>query len=202
MKGVMDMRRKLRRYFGGSIAAAVVICLVTFFIMTIYMSSQTENSLDEIGEIYMSEMSKQLQQKYQAITNLRLSQMDSIRKRVPPAESVYGEEMLEELKMGAESRDFCFLSLYSEDGEAERIIGNPIEIKDYNALLESLAQNGQGIAMGKTEDGEKHLLLAVTAAYPLKDGGTSSVLIAGVSMEYLNDRETGIYAVVLRHISD
>ena len=187
MKGVMDMRRKLRRYFGGSIAAAVVICLVTFFIMTIYMSSQTENSLDEIGEIYMSEMSKQLQQKYQAITNLRLSQMDSIRKRVPPAESVYGEEMLEELKMGAESRDFCFLSLYSEDGEAERIIGNPIEIKDYNALLESLAQNGQGIAMGKTEDGEKHLLLAVTAAYPLKDGGTSSVLIAGVSMEYLNE---------------
>ena len=47
----------------------------------------------------MSEMSRQLKEKFTAIIDLRLSQVEGIVKRTPPGSVTYGQEMIEELAL-------------------------------------------------------------------------------------------------------
>ncbi len=85
--------------------------------------------------------------------------------------------------MSAEIRNFTFLALYSQENGMEVIYGEDLTIVDKNG---SLNEDGSIILQGQNDKDEKMLLLGKKAAYPMKDGGTSLVLIAGLSMEYLN----------------
>ena len=59
------------------------------------MTGKSEEAINEVGKIYMSEMSMQLQQKFDAITTSWISQVEGIIRRTPPEKHQYGEEMLE-----------------------------------------------------------------------------------------------------------
>ncbi len=181
------MSRKLRKYFICSIVTAVTVCLVVFVLLGVSMARQTRQSITEISDVYMSEMNQQLQQKFNSITSLRLYQVDGLVKRIPPSTAVYGEDMLSELDTSAEVRSFTYLGLYSESGEEERIRGEKLNISNYDNLLFQLNEGDMmGLGVARDEAGEKYLMLAVTAQYPLKDGSKSKAIIAGVPMEYLN----------------
>lgn len=181
------MDRKLRKYFVGSIIIAVTVCLVVFLLLATLMSGQTLRSISDISDVYMAEMNMQLQQKFNSITSLRLYQVDGIIRRVPPSTVMYGKDMLEQLDTSAEVRNFSYLGLYSESGEEKRIRGEELTISNYDKLLSQMGRNqGMGIAVATNGTGDKFLMLAVAADYPLKGGKRSTALIAGVSMDYLN----------------
>ena len=181
------MEKKTNRFLRCSFCVIVLICLIVFVLLTVLMSDKTDESVEEISEMYMSEMNVQIQQKFTSITNLRLEQVEGIVKVIKPDTAVYDEKLEEKLKENAEIRNFTYLGLYSESGEAERILGDSLSIVDYDKLISSLNGRGNAIAMGVDKEGEKYLMLAVKAVYPLKDGSKSTALIAGVSMKYLDD---------------
>ncbi len=87
----MKMNRKLRKYFISSIITAVTVCLIVFLMLVVLMSGQTQGTISDISNMYMSEMNLQLQQKFNSITNLRLDQVDGIVRRTPPSDLVYGK---------------------------------------------------------------------------------------------------------------
>ena len=181
------MNRKLRKYFVGSIITAVTVSLVVFVLLATLMSGQTLRSISDISDVYMLEMNQQLQQKFNSITSLRLYQVDGIIRQIPPATSVYGKDMLEELDTSADVRNFTYLGLFSDSGEEERIRGEELVVSNYDSLLSQLREDeGMGIAMATNAAGDKFLMLAVAADYPLKNGSKSTALVAGVPMDYLN----------------
>ena len=61
-----------------SFTCLIAICIAVFTWITITMAKRSEASISDIGMIYMSEMSKQMQQKFSAIIDLRLSQVRGI----------------------------------------------------------------------------------------------------------------------------
>ncbi len=178
--------KKIKRFFVASIISVLVVCLAVFAGIIWYMQNQTEISVVDISEIYMSEVSRQIQQKFDSITSLRLDQVNGIIQRTSPDDAVYSDDLLEELEFSASVRDFSYLGLYSDEGEKERIIGDDLEIADYDKLVRLLNKKHSAIAMATDSSDEKYLILAQSAAYPLEDGTVSTALIAGVSMEYLN----------------
>ena len=95
--------------------------------------------------------------------------------------------MFEQLQVGAEVRDLESLGLYKEDGEAEHIYGGKLQVYDFSDLLKVMEKEEAGLAWGQNEEGDKFLMMAVRAKYPLKDGSTSDFLVGAVSMEYLNN---------------
>ncbi len=121
---------------------------------------------------------------------------------MPPETAAYGSEMTEDLTLCGEVREFSFLGLYSEDGTLETIYGEPVEVSQ-EAVLRSLNKDGNIVAMGMNENGERMLILGKRAEYPMKDGGTSTALIAGVPMEYLKEalfldsEETLVYSHII-----
>ena len=96
------MFKQTKKFLLASVISMALLCVVIFLWTGITMSKNSEDAISEIGGIYMSEMSRQLQQKFDVIINLRLSQMDGIIQSVQPEEAVYGEDMLEELAYRAD----------------------------------------------------------------------------------------------------
>lgn len=182
-----SMKKKVRRFFVFGSVTVVLTCVIIFSCLTFVMSNQTEESITRIGNMYMSEMNRQLLQKFTAITDLRMEQVEGIVKREAIADTLNTNDVIEELKTGAEVRNFSYLALYKADGLAQQILGEELEIVDYPGLLENLSGNGKAVGFARNRDGEKFLMLACTVNYKLNDGSRSTALVAGVSMKYLED---------------
>ena len=180
------MDKKVINFFARSVSSVIIICIAVFVWLTIFMSSKTEESIREVSNTYMAEVNQQIQQKFRAVISLRLEQLEGIVKRTPPEGTNYGEELLEELQLSAEIRNFIYLSFLMEDGTTEVIYGDDIEIVDIDEALDSLKQDGNLVTQGQKEEEEKILVLGKEAVYPTADGKTSVALLVGVEMEYLN----------------
>lgn len=164
-----------------------VLCSIVFTWVLTSMSGKSEEAITDIGRIYMSEMSKQLQQKFTAIIDLRMDQVEGIIRRTPPESVTSVEEMEEELALSASVRAFDYLGLYDADGECRVIYGGPVEQINEEEFREALESEDKKVTSGMNECGEKLALLFVDVAYPMGDGKTSTVLVAGISMDYLRD---------------
>lgn len=179
------MFRQTKRFLFASACCLAVLCVTVFLWVSIYMSAKSEDAISEIGMIYMSEMSKQLQQKFEAVIDLRLSQAEGI-VRLFVSEDMDYQELRERLAENAEVREFTYLGFYTEDGESETIYGGPVEAVKNEEFLEVLREERKRVFSGLDENGSKVLMLAVDAEYPMENGEMSSFLVAGLPMEYLS----------------
>ncbi len=181
------MDKKVIRFFRRSIISVIVICVAVFFCLTMFMSYETEKSIEEISNIYMSEMSQQIQQKFRSIIRLRLEQVEGIIKRSPWSSLKNSEELRKELQVSGEIRNFTFLGFYGDDGNIDIIYGDEVQIADAaEEVHRSLREKGDLVTYGKNKDGEKVLLLGKQVFYEMENGKKSEAIIAGITMEYLN----------------
>lgn len=185
------MNEKIKRFLKHSFVCLVIECVVVFGWLIWFMEGETQQTLREIGEIYMSEMNIQLQQKFSSLIGLRLEQVEGIIKRTPPGEVSSGEKLreqiIEELEKSSQIRGFCYLGFYTEDGKLQTIYGKDVEILSAVDVRESLEYDGNLVERGINEDQQQLLLLGKAAEYEMEDGGTSLALVAGVPMEYLSE---------------
>ena len=158
---------KTRKFLLISLSCMILLCIAVFTWIVSFMSRKSEGAISEVGMIYMSEMSTQYQQKFSAIVELWLSQVEGIVRRTPPETTDYGESMLEELALGASVRTFEYMGLYTEDGDSEVIYGEPIEIIDQEEFIEALSNSKKRLSSGFASDGEKLLILIVDAKYQM-----------------------------------
>ena len=179
------MIQKPKKFIVASFTCLILLCAVVFFGVSVVMSQRSESSISEIGAIYMGEMNKQLQQKFTAIIDLRLSQVGGIVERTDPETVEYGPQMLEELALSGSVRNFTYLAFYTEEGDCEVISGEPVEIIDQQDFLDSLVSGNSKVTSGYGADGERILFLGIDAAYPMNGGRTSTALVAGIPMSYL-----------------
>ena len=56
--------------------------IVVFTALTFFMSAKTNESVEEINKVYMSEINVQLQQKFTSIIDLRLSQVKGVIRKI------------------------------------------------------------------------------------------------------------------------
>ena len=195
------MDKKVIRFFRRSIISVIVICVAVFFCLTMFMSYETEKSIEEISNIYMSEMSQQIQQKFRSIIRLRLEQVEGIIKRSPWSSLKNSEELRKELQVSGEIRNFTFLGFYGDDGNIDIIYGDEVQIADAaEEVHRSLREKGDLVTYGKNKDGEKVLLLGKQVFYEMENGKKSEAIIAGITMEYLNqalflDENDAVYLI-------
>ena len=198
------MDKKVINFFAHSVVSVIIVCIAVFVCLTIFMGSKTEESIQEVSNTYMAEVNQQIQQKFRAIIGLRLEQLEGIVKRTPPEGMEYGEELLEELKLSAEIRNFIYLGFMAEDGTVEAVYGENIKVFEMEDALASLKTDGNLVTQGQAEDERKVLILGKEVTYPMAEGKNSIALLAGVDMEYLNQNlfldEND--AVVYSHIID
>ncbi len=178
------MFKKTKRFLLVSMSCLVLLCVLIFISLNSAMTGKSEEAINEVGKIYMSEMSMQLQQKFDAITTSWISQVEGIIRRTPPEENQYGQKMLDELSLGASVRGFEYLGLYTFDGEHEDVYGGPVSFYSEEEF-QSTIEEEKKIISGYDAEGEKLLFLTVDAEYPMKGGKDSDMLVAGLPMSQL-----------------
>ena len=196
------MVNNTRKFLFTSAISLVALCVGCFFSLWFFMSGKSQDTISDIGMIYMSEMSKQLREKFDAIIKLRLAEVEGVVKRTPPESAVYSSDMIEELALSGSIRNFEYLAMYTDTGEREVIYGGTVEVSDEAEFRKVLKEKGGRVTSGFNEEGKKLLLLFVDAKYPMMDGDSSSALVAGIPMDYLNDALVleGEDALVYSHI--
>ncbi len=198
------MFRKTKRFLFVSMSCLVLLCVLIFLWLSSIMTGKSEEAINDVGKIYMSEMSTQLQQKFDAITASWVSQVEGIAKRTPPQEQVYGQAMLDDLALGASVREFEYLGLYTEDGEYEDVYGTPVTFLDEQEFHMAIGEEDKKITSGFNANDEKLLFFVIDAQYPMKGGKVSDVLVAGLPMSYLEsalvleEENSMVYSHIIR----
>ncbi len=198
------MFKSTKKFLLTSMICLILLCVLIFLWLGASMNGKSEEAINEIGKIYMSEMSTQLQQKFDAITALQISQVEGVIKRTPPESVVYGDEMMEELSLSASVREFDYMGLYTTSGEHEDIYGKPITFLDEEEFEDIMENQGKKISSGFDINGEKLMLLVIDARYPMKDGRVSDALVVGIPMSYLEqalvleEENSMVYSHIIR----
>lgn len=181
----LDIR--IKKFFTFSVFSVLLVCTIVFSWAIVYMQKQTESSVEDISNIYMEEVSFQIQQKFASIIDLRLDQVEGAIRRSEQEAMDTWEDLIQDLRFSAEVRDFTYMGIYTESGEVQRITGKQLDISGYDLLMQNIEENGSAIAVATDKEGDKYLMLAVAVSFSLKDGGVSTALIGGVPMDYLKE---------------
>lgn len=181
------MSKETMKRLQCSFISIIIVCILVFVALAAFMSSKTEESVVEVSNLYMSEINKQIQQKFSSIISIRMLQIEGVYKRTPPDAASDREEILEQLQISAEVREFSSLAFLADDGEIENIYGDKIRVANTGKALDCLERNDCILTRGYNEDGEALLVLGIRADYQMSSGKTSVSLLAGIPMEYLNE---------------
>lgn len=180
------MKNKTSRILTGSFILMFILCACIFFFLMNKMAEKSRNTTAEISDLYMERMSAQISSHFQTTMDIKLAQVESIIKTMPPEGELQGEELTENMRISAVAREFRFLALLAEDGSFELILGNPVSIPDTEVFLEDLINGDKKIAVANVSDQETELvLLGVPCEYDMKDGGKSVALVGGINLEYI-----------------
>ncbi len=186
MKG-KSIGKSIKLFLFVSSIGLIILGFVVFSWMGMEMSNKSEAAVDEISDIYMSEMSSQLQKKFEAVIDLYLAQLDGVIKRVEAEEFDYKRSLRQELELSAEIRDFKFMGLYTEEGDCDLIYGEPVKVSNQDEFFRMIGNDDTRISSGVNASGEKLFLLGKTVDYPMKDGNISDALVVGVPVDTLEN---------------
>ncbi len=198
------MIEKTKRKLLASFAVMIFLYMCIMFAQSRFMSMKSRETIGEIGELYMSEVNRQMQQKFEAVTDIWLHEGQAIIQRTPPEEAVYGEELREELSMSTYGKSFVSLELYSDSGKHEVIYGNPATSENPLGVQKLLQEEGKWISAGRDSEGNKVALFALEVAYPMGDEETSSMMVLSLPLEELEralvlaDDRSLAYSMIIR----
>ena len=180
------MKNKTSRVLTGSFVLMFVLCTCIFFFLMNRMAVKSRNTTTEISDLYMERMSAQISSHFQTTMDIKLAQVESIIKTMPPDGKLQGDELAESMRISAVAREFRFLALLAEDGSFEQILGDTVSIPDSEVFLEDLLNGEEKIAMADVPNQEMELvLLGVPCEYDMKNGGKSVALVGGIDLEYI-----------------
>ena len=178
------MKKNTLRTLWLSLTVMLIFCIVVFTGLANYTVTQSDRAIGEVGEIYMDQMGTQVKMHFTTMIELQESRMNGIIWSTPQQSAAEDpEQAWAHLASMASQTGFHFLSLYSAGGACDTIFGEPVESGDPTSFMDSLAQGELHVTDGTLPSGERLLLLGARAVYPMRSGGTSSILVVGLPME-------------------
>jgi len=199
------MEKKVIRFLRLSIIVIVVTCVLVFSFLVIFVNYKSSNAMNDIGSVYMTQMSKRISLHFNTTIESRIEGLNFLIDRAEKFSDY--ESRVDILVDGAEARgDLNGLAFYSDSGELEILYGDDITIEDPKPFLESLKQGFSKIAFGTLPDGGGVVLVGVPASYNMKSGEKSLALVGTfpvgllrehLVLEDLSDKDT-VYSHIIR----
>lgn len=182
------MKKRTIHFLIGSLIILIIVCTSVLSVFAITMSKKSERAINEVGTIYMSGMSERISMHFETTINLRLAQVETMIKNINPSQHrKYSKSLVEKLESDGKNRSFDYLALMRSDGILEMIYGDEIKLIDPQPFLDSMNNDEKKVAVGNTASGKKIVVMGVSVSYPMSDNQTSTALVAGMPVEYINE---------------
>jgi hypothetical protein len=151
------------------------------------MINENDRTISEVGEIYMSEVGKQISMHFSTVIDLYQTKLKGLVGSNPYGALTDAAEAYESLSAAAERFGFSYLGLYTGDGERHDVVGGPVQVNGEGEFLDAVNGGEQKVTDGADKAGEPYVFLGTAATYPVENGGTSTAVAVGLPMEELSD---------------
>ncbi len=198
------MKRNTKKFLAISFSLLAIACVVMITFTSSVIAEKSDFAINKIGSLYMSGMTKQMQEKFDTVIDMQISELKGIVERHPPESVVYDQDMFDQLALSAQVRDFVYLGLYTEEGESETIYGSDVEYDSEITFRSVLDDSSLRVFSGTSTDGEKVICMLVKACYPMRNGKTSSAIVAATPMDdlekvlTLDEDDALMYSFIIR----
>ncbi len=200
----IGMKRNTKKFLAISFSLLAIACVVMITFTSSVIAEKSDFAINKIGSLYMSGMAKQMQEKFDTVIDMQISELKGIVERHPPESVVYDQDMFDQLALSAQVRDFVYLGLYTEEGESETIYGSDVEYDSEITFRSVLDDSSLRVFSGTSTDGEKVICMLVNACYPMRNGKTSSAIVAATPMDdlekvlTLDENDALMYSFIIR----
>ena len=198
------MKRNTKKFLAISFSLLAIACVVMITFTSSVIAEKSDFAINKIGSLYVSGMAKQMQEKFDTVIDMQISELKGIVERHPPESVVYDQDMFDQLALSAQVRDFVYLGLYTEEGESESIYGSDVEYDSEITFRSVLDDSSLRVFSGTSTDGEKVICMLVNACYPMRNGKTSSAIVAATPMDdlekvlTLDEDDALMYSFIIR----
>ncbi len=175
---------KTTHFLIGSFIGLIVISIIVFLTLGIYMGRASEQTIDAVGDLYMTGMSDQLSAHFQTIINSKFDQAEAA-VEVVSADNDNIDEIYEDLIYRVSVRDFDYLALCSEEGELQMLYGGQVQLADPDPFFASLRRKERKVAIGVDSEGNDIVLFGVDARYPMSNGQNCMAMVVAMPAEYI-----------------
>ncbi|WP_298031301.1 response regulator [uncultured Dysosmobacter sp.] len=202
------MQNKIKHFLIGSLAAVCVVCIAVFAALAIYLNRQNEQTITQLGNIYMSSMNNRISMHFGSITDHRLSQMRALTEDIPPAYRGGKDALREWLAYNGEARGYASMAYCYKDGSMEMIYGSQLENSSPEAFLRVMESGEDRIAVGLNGTGERVSLICVPASIQVPGLEDCIALVGELPISYiaetlsLEEEDSLIYSFVIRKDGD
>lgn len=182
------MKNKNSRFLIISFVVMFILFGGIFIFLMNRMAEKSRAATAQIANLYMERMSSQITGHFETIIDIKLSQVESMIKIMPPDGALQGEELIEGMTTGGAARGFAFLGFLTEDGNMEPIYGDKLTVMEEEEFVSALKSGNKRIAEASVPSREAGLvLLGVPCEYDMINGDKSIALVAGIDLEYLRE---------------
>ncbi|MDE5965065.1 MAG: response regulator, partial [Eubacterium sp.] len=111
-------KKQTTRFLIISFSVLLLISIGTFITLGHHMNKVTEESINTLGNIYMSGINDHITAHFRTLIDLKLEQAEAV-VEVVPSDANNTEKLYEELIYRVKVRNFNYLALCSKDGDIE-----------------------------------------------------------------------------------
>ena len=198
------MRDRTTRFLLGSLIGVALLCVCVFSFLAVRISVLSDRTINEVGRLYMSSMSKQISMHFETTITLRLDQMTALVETVETGTFHGDQERLDELIFTARARGIDYLGFYRADGTFEMLYGAQLRVDDPGPFHQSLAGGERKVAIGTDARGNVVVLLGAPAGYGPGEDNPRIGLVGALPASYLdntlslNENDENFYSFIVR----
>lgn len=204
----MRMKNKINHFLVTSLIAVCIVCISVFAILTIYINKQNDETVSQLGNIYMSNMNGRIIKHFETMTEHRMTQLESLAETIPP-EYINDEEALNQwLVYNVQTRGFDSAAYCYDDGKLEMLYGDGLTPSDPELFLDYMKKGEKRLALGYNGDGEQVILTGVPLTSKIPGKENCIALVGELPISYiadtlsLEDENSLIYSFVIRADGD
>jgi len=200
----MHEQDKISHFLKSGVALIGIVCICIFTALTIYVNTQNERTIDQIGKLYMASMNERISKHFSTMIDLRLTQLDTLTETIPNSIREDSDEMRDWLIYNAQIRGFDALAYYFEDGSFEMLFGSQVASVNSSKFLNSMRDGERKISVGINPTGEKSAIIGVPFEVETSSGKQSIAIVGKMPIEYisemlsLDEEESLMYSFVVR----
>ena len=183
---VKNKKNGTTRFLIGSFSLLLIVSAVSFLCLGKYMSQVSKQTIDEVGDLYMTGINEEISSHFQTLVDLKLEQAETAVKVVPLNDMDDMDKLYEELIYRVSVRNFDYLALCSQECTLEMLYGEQLKLADPEPFFESLRNKEKKVAVGSDESGNEVVMFGVAAEYPMKNGGKSIAMVVALPIDYIS----------------
>lgn len=198
------MKNKIKHFLTGSLIAVFVVCIVVFSALSIYLNRQNEQTITQLGNIYMSSMNDRISKHFGSITDHRLVQLKAVTDNIPYEYQNDKESLNEWMTYNGKARGYESLAYFFSDGTLETIYGEAVTPSSVEALTQSMKNEDGRVAVGYNSNNEQVVLICVPIKLTVSGVEKCIGIIGELPISYiaetlsLEEEDALIYSFVIR----